>query len=52
MKNKKQAVVYPHKQTVLSDRDRDIFLKILDSNAKPDAALKKAMKEYHLHFGG
>jgi len=38
-------------QTVLSDRDRDIFLAMLDADAKPNAALKKAAKAYAKAFG-
>ena len=32
--------------TELSTRDRDVFLQMLDSNAAPNAALKKAAKRY------
>ena len=32
--------------TELSIRDRDVFLEMLDSDAEPNAALKKAAKRY------
>jgi len=38
-------------QTVLSDRDRDIFLAMLDADATANAALKKAVKTYVGTFG-
>ena len=44
--SKARNVLRQHHETVLSDRDRDIFLAMLDSNAKPNAALKKAAKAY------
>jgi len=31
---------------ILSDRDRDIFLKMLDEPPEPNEALKKAAEEY------
>ncbi|EHQ07860.1 MAG: DUF1778 domain-containing protein [Leptonema illini] len=31
----------------LSDRDRDLFLKALDTAPKPSARLKKAVKRFH-----
>jgi len=32
--------------TVLSNRDRDIFLRMLDEDAQPNAALRKAARHY------
>ena len=37
--------------TELSIRDRDVFLEMLDSNAEPNAALKKAAKRYRSQRG-
>lgn len=42
--DKARHLLKQDQQTVLSDRDRDIFLAMLDSDAKPNAALKKAFK--------
>ena len=36
---------------VLSDRDRDIFLRMLDEDVKPNAALNKAMQRYRKNQG-
>jgi uncharacterized protein (DUF1778 family) len=41
-----QEVVRQHTMTVLSNRDRDIFLKTLDSDEKPNAVLRKAARQY------
>lgn len=38
--------VAEHSRTVLSDRDRDLFLKLLDDPPEPNAALRKAAKSY------
>lgn len=38
--------------TMLSNRDRDIFLAMLDSDAGPNAALRRAAKWYQKHYGG
>lgn len=35
-----------HAQTVLSDRDRDIFLALMDAADEPNDALKAAAAEY------
>lgn len=40
-------VVSEHSHTVLSDRDRDLFLKLLDDPPEPNAALKNAAMSYH-----
>jgi uncharacterized protein (DUF1778 family) len=39
-------VMAEYEQTVLSDRDRDTFLRLLDAPPKPNRALKKAAGEY------
>src|SRR5580765_245799 len=41
-----QRIVHEERLTVLSDRDRDIFLKLLVSDAKPNEALRKAARTY------
>lgn len=37
--------------TELSTRDRDVFMEMLDSDAQPNAALKKAAKRYRSRRG-
>lgn len=37
--------------TVLSDRDWRLFLRVIDSHAEPNAALRKAAKEYNARRG-
>jgi uncharacterized protein (DUF1778 family) len=45
-------VIREHDVTVLSNRDRDIFLKLLDdADARPNKALMEAAKRYKKHFG-
>jgi uncharacterized protein (DUF1778 family) len=39
-------IIADHQQAVLSDRDRDHFLRLLDAPRKPNAALKKAAERY------
>jgi uncharacterized protein (DUF1778 family) len=46
MVDRAQEVVRQHTATVLSDRDRDIFLAALDADVKPNAALRRAAKHY------
>jgi uncharacterized protein (DUF1778 family) len=41
-----QEVVQQYQPTVLSDRDRDIFLAALESDEKPSAALQRAARHY------
>lgn len=41
-----QEVVQQYQPTVLSDHDRDIFLAALDSDAKPNAATRRAARHY------
>lgn len=39
-------VVAEHTRTSLSDRDRDLFLKLLDAPPAPNKALRKAAADY------
>ncbi|NUM53135.1 MAG: DUF1778 domain-containing protein [Candidatus Hydrogenedentes bacterium] len=39
-------VVAEHAQVVLSDRDRDLFLKLLDAPPRPNKALRDAVKSH------
>lgn len=41
-----EDVLERHQATVLSNRDRDIFLALLDSDDEPNAALFDAAKEH------
>ena len=41
-----EEVLEKHQTTILSDRDRDIFLEMLENPPAPNEALKKAVKEY------
>ncbi len=50
-----RQIVHQERLTVISDRDRDIFLKMLDADAKPNQALRQAAKWYkkhHAHLEG
>jgi uncharacterized protein (DUF1778 family) len=44
-----RRIVQQERLTVLSDRDRDIFLKLLDQDARPNRALRQAAKWYKKH---
>lgn len=44
-------IVQENSTTVLSDRDRDIFLAMLDSDAGPNDALRRAAKHYKARYG-
>lgn len=47
-----REVVHQKRVTVLSNRDRDRFLALLDdAEVQPNAALIKAAKRYKKHFG-
>jgi uncharacterized protein (DUF1778 family) len=46
-----RRIVQQNSMTVLSDQDRDIFLAMLDSEGKPNAALKQAAKRYKERYG-
>ena len=48
---KARRIVHESSMTVLSDRDRDIFLALLDSDARPNEALKRAAKRYKARHG-
>jgi uncharacterized protein (DUF1778 family) len=41
-----KEVLEREQTTHLSNRDRDVFLALLDSDAKPNEALKRAAKRY------
>jgi uncharacterized protein (DUF1778 family) len=41
-----QEIVQNHGATVLSDRDRDVFLRLLDQDATPSPSLVKAAARY------
>jgi uncharacterized protein (DUF1778 family) len=44
-------VLTRHQTRTLSDRDRDAFLALLESDAAPNDALQKAVRAYKAHFG-
>jgi uncharacterized protein (DUF1778 family) len=44
-------IVQQERLTVLSDRDRDLFLAMLDADTKPNAALRKAAAWYKKNYG-
>ena len=46
-----RRVLQEHGTTVLSDQDRNLFLALLDSDAKPNDALKRAVKKYRRLYG-
>jgi uncharacterized protein (DUF1778 family) len=46
MIDRAQEIVRQHTATVLSDRDRDIFLAALDADVRPNAATRRAIKRY------
>ena len=47
-----RGVIQLHDVTVLSNRDRDIILALLDdADAKPNKALMNAATQYKKHFG-
>jgi len=47
-----RGVIHEHDVTVLSNRDRDLFLALLDdAGAKPNEALKKAAERYKKNLG-
>ena len=41
-----QMVVHEHENMLLSDRDRDLFLSLLDNPPEPNEALRRAAREY------
>ncbi len=44
--NTAEEVLEKHQTRVLTNRDRDIFLAMLEDDSEPNEALKKAVKEY------
>lgn len=46
-----RSVLSQRDATVLSDRDRDRFVAILDDDALPNAALRQAAKRYKKNLG-
>ena len=44
--NSADDVLDKHQNRVLSDRDRDIFLAMIENPPEPNEALKKAVQEY------
>ncbi|MEJ7617043.1 MAG: DUF1778 domain-containing protein [Pyrinomonadaceae bacterium] len=48
--NSAHEVLEQHQTRTLSDRDRDVFLALLDSDQEPNEALKKAAKDYKRHM--
>jgi uncharacterized protein (DUF1778 family) len=44
-----RTVLHEHQVTVLSDRDRDLFLSMLDNPPEPNEALRKAARTYRRH---
>jgi uncharacterized protein (DUF1778 family) len=47
-----EKVVAAHERTVLSDQDRNLFLKLLDAPPEPNSALKSAAKRYRKRKAG
>jgi len=45
-------VVAEHEQCILSDRDRDLFLELLDAPPKPNKSLKTAVRRYNKRAAG
>ncbi len=44
--NSAEEVLDKHQTRTLSDRDRDLFLEMLDSSKKPNRALREAVKAH------
>jgi hypothetical protein len=44
-------VLERHQNFRLSDRDRDVFLALIESEENPNTALKRAAEEYKTRFG-
>lgn len=44
--NSANEVLERHQTRTLSDRDRDVFLALLDSDQEPNESLKRAAKDY------
>ena len=48
---KARRIVQESTTTILSDRDRDLFLAMLDGDAQPNEALKRAARRYKARYG-
>jgi uncharacterized protein (DUF1778 family) len=46
-----EEILERHRQRQLSDRDRDLFLKMLDHPPRPNAALRRAAARYKKQQG-
>jgi uncharacterized protein (DUF1778 family) len=46
-----RRIVHANGITVLSNRDRDIFLAMLDADARPNEALRRAANRYKKKYG-
>ncbi len=47
-----RSVLQEHNVTILSNRDRDLFVALLDdADVRPNKALREAAKRYKKHFG-
>jgi uncharacterized protein (DUF1778 family) len=46
-----RRIVQQNSMTILSDRDRDVFLAMLDSQDRPNETLRRAAKRYKKHYG-
>jgi uncharacterized protein (DUF1778 family) len=49
--HKARRIIKQHHTTVLSERDWKAFLEMLDSDAAPNAALRKAISRYNRAYG-
>ena len=49
--NRARQIVQQESLRVLSDRDRDIFLVMLDEDRRPNAALRRAARKYKALYG-
>ena len=49
--NSAEEAIHRHQSRTLSDRDRDIFLHMLDDPSGPNEALKKAAERYKERLG-
>jgi len=52
MLSQAMEILQKHQNTWLSDRDRDLFLAMLDSDVEPNEALKKASERYQREYPG
>ena len=48
--NSANEVLERHQTRTLSDRDRDVFLALLDSDQEPNEALKSAARDYRRYM--